>query len=111
MRKGPAQHRRGSGTYLQAAARALQAEQIRDTAGIAVAVWLAGGERIRSRRFPSDFLTFQQQLTLASWLALDVQGPSELRVPAQSPALCILYGMWQDVVLEGCAERTRLERR
>ena len=30
-RKGLAQHRRGSGTYLQAAVRALQAEQTRDT--------------------------------------------------------------------------------
>ena len=58
-----------------------RADQVH-AAGIAVAVWLAGGERIRSRRHSNDFLALQQQFTLASWLALEVQGPPELRVPA-----------------------------
>ena len=78
---------------------------------VAFAVRLARGEQLGGGGLPGDLMVQLRQLAVACRHPLDVQGPPELRVQAQSPPFSVMHGLWQDVVMEGFAERTGLEWR
>ena len=78
---------------------------------VASADRLSRGKQLGGGGLPGDLMVQLRQLAVACWHPLDVQGPPELWVQAQSSPFSVMHGLWQDVVMEGFAERTGLECR